>query len=153
MKKTLTFTVSIRAPRPLVWDTMFDADGYRAWTAPFCEGSYFVGTWEEGTRMQLLAPNGSGMASEVAERRPCEFLSIRHLGEIVSGIEDTTSERVRQWAPAYENFALSDADGHTLVEVGVDTLPEYEAMMLSAYPRALEALKSLCERADQGRGD
>lgn len=146
MKKTLTFQISIAAPRALVWDTMLDTEGYKAWTAAFCEGSHFTGSWAQGAAIRFLAPNGDGMVAEIAENRPHEFVSIRHLGEISGGVADTTSDKVRAWAPAYENFAFADIDGGTRVEVSIDTVPEYEQYMLTTYPKALELLKQLCER-------
>jgi hypothetical protein len=44
-----------------------------------------------------------GIISEIAESRKNSFISIRHLGNILNGKEDPTSEEVRKWAPAYEN--------------------------------------------------
>ena len=46
------------------------------------------------------------MVSEIAENKPNEFISIRHLGYIANGIEDTQSEAIRAWAPAYENYTF-----------------------------------------------
>ena len=151
MKKTLTFTVSIAAPRPLVWETMLDAETYRRWTAPFCEGTYFEGSWEEGSRMHFLAPNGDGMVAEIAENRPLEYVSIRHLGEVRDGIEDTTSEGVQAWAPAYESFAFAETEQGTEVTVELETLAEYEQCMLDTYPRALSILKELCDARQKPR--
>jgi hypothetical protein len=37
-----------------------------------------------------------GMASEIAESRKNSFISIRHLGNILSGKEDTTNEEVKK---------------------------------------------------------
>ena len=145
MKKTLTFTESIEAPRSRVWETMLGAETYKEWTLPFCEGTYYEGSWEEGSRISFLAPDGDGMVAEIAESRPMEFVSIRHLGEIKNGVEDTTSEEVRAWAPAYESYAFSETENGTEVTVELDTLPEYEQYMLDTYPKALSILKGLCE--------
>lgn len=145
MKKTLTFAIDIAAPRALVWDTMLDPEGYKAWTAAFCEGSHFAGSWDEGAAIRFLAPNGDGMVAEIAANRPHEFVSIRHLGEINMGAVDTSSDKVRSWAPAYENYTFSDRDGGTFVEVALDTVPEYVPYMENTFPKALELLKRLCE--------
>jgi uncharacterized protein YndB with AHSA1/START domain len=147
MKNTLTFTTTIRCPRQRVWEIMFSPDGYRAWTAPFMEGSYYSGSWEQGQKIQFLSPGGEGMTAVIAENRPHEFLSIRHLGEIRDGVEDTTSDKVRAWAPAYENYSLEDVDGGTELTVNVDTVAEYVDYMKDTFPKALEALKTLCEGA------
>jgi len=144
--KTLTFEVTINAPRATAWRNMLDAEGYRLWTVPFCEGSYFVGSWGEGTRIQFLSPSGDGMSSVIAENRLHEYVSIRHVGMIENGVEDTTSEKIRAWAPAYENYRFVDAPGGCRVIVTLDTAPEWEQYMLDTFPKALARLKELCER-------
>ena len=86
------------------------------------------------------------MVSEIAENRRNGFISIRHLGFIADGKEDTTSEAVRAWAPAYETYAFADAPGGCTLAVTLDTLPEYEDFMRKTFPEALALLKALCER-------
>lgn len=145
MKQTLTFSTLIHRPAKTVWETMISPDGYRAWTAVFTEGSHFDGAWDHGAKIRFLSPSGEGMVAEIAENRPYEFLSIRHLGEVRDGVEDTSSEKVRSWAPAYENYTFADVGGDTRLTVDVDTLAEYEDYMKDTFPKALEALKRLCE--------
>ncbi|MFG6430440.1 SRPBCC domain-containing protein [Roseateles sp. LYH14W] len=144
--KTLTFEIGINAPRAVAWANMLGAQSYKAWTAPFCEGSYFVGSWGKGAKIQFLAPSGDGMSAVIAENTPNEYVSIRHIGMIVDGVEDTTSEKVRAWAPAHENYRFVDVPGGCRVTVTLDTVPEYEQYMLDTYPKALARLKDLCER-------
>ena len=146
MTKTLTFKIAIRAPRARVWDIMLDPETYKAWTSAFCEGSYFVGSWDEGAKIQFLSPSGDGMTAVIAENRPHEFVSIRHLGMIENGVEDTTSDKVRAWTPAYENYRLADVPGGCRVTVTLDTAPEWEQYMQDTFPKALALLKGLCER-------
>ena len=144
--KTLTFGVTIRAPRSLVWDTMLGPESYKAWTAAFSEGSHYVGSWDKGSKIQFLSPSGDGMISEIAENKLHEFVSIRHLGMIENGVEDTSSEKVRAWAPAYENYKFSDVSGGCHVVVSLDTAAEWEQYMLDTYPKALALLKGQCEQ-------
>jgi hypothetical protein len=86
------------------------------------------------------------MTAVIAENRKHEFVSIQHLGVIENGVEDTASEQVRAWAPAYENYQFSDVPGGCLVTVTLDTVPEYEQYMLDTFPKALALLKGLCEQ-------
>ena len=146
MTKTLTFEIAIRAPRARVWDTMLDPETYKAWTSAFCEGSYFVGSWDEGAKIQFLSPSGDGMTAVIAENRLHEFVSIRHLGVIEKGVEDTSSEKVRAWAPAYENYRFSDLPEGCRLTVTVDTVAEYEQYMRDTFPKALALLKALAEK-------
>ena len=142
---TLRFTSRFRAPRERVWNTLFDADTYPLWTRAFCEGSRFEGSWEEGAGIRFLGPDGSGMLSRIAASRPPEFLSIEHLGEIRAGVEDTTSEAVRAWAPAYENYTFTPLSDGTRVVVDQDLPEDWESHLADAWPKALAKLKSLCE--------
>lgn len=145
--KTLEFTVVIDADRETVWNTMLALDTYEKWTAPFCAGSTYEGSWEVGERIRFLTLGGHGMVSVIAENRPHEFISIKHLGEIKNGVEDTESEEVRKWAPCFENYHFTDHGGSTEVKAVVDTFPGpgFEEFMTDAWPKAFAVLKSLSE--------
>lgn len=90
------------------------------------------------------------MSSVIAESRPHEYVSIKHIGEIANGIEDTTSERVRALAPAFENYKFLTVGDDTEVQVSLDITPEHEKYMLDTWPKALATLKSICERTSGG---
>lgn len=142
MKKTLEFTVRIAAPRAAVWQAMLEHPTYEQWTAAFAEGSTYEGSWAQGERIRFVAPSGEGMLAEIAENRPCEYLSIRHLGMVA---KDGTADLANDWAPAYENYTYEDAGGGTLVRVAIDVLPEYEGFMRTTFPMALQKLRQVCE--------
>jgi uncharacterized protein YndB with AHSA1/START domain len=142
---TLHFEIDIAAPRERVWRTMLFSPNYERWTATFCEGSRYEGSWDAGSSMRFLAPNGDGMVAEIAEHRPAAFLSIRHQGSITQGVVDTESEAVRAWAPCFENYTFTDFDGGTRLRVDCDVFGTYEDWMRETWPKALLALKSLCE--------
>lgn len=146
--KTLHFTIDIAAPVPDVWHATLDDRTYRIWTAPFMPGSYYEGSWEQGAKIRFLSPGGGGMVAEIAENRPHRFISIRHLGMIDGkGVEDTTSDEVRKWAGAHENYSFTDlGGGKTRVAVDIDVNADYEAMMQDTWPKALAELKALCEK-------
>jgi len=143
--KKLQFSIDIRASRQTVWETMLAHDSYRVWTAEFSEGSYYEGAMETGARVRFLVPSGHGMVSEVAECRPPEVLSLKHLGYVKDGVEDTESEMVRSWAPAFENYTLSYAGLSTHLQIDIDVTPEFEEYMTKAWPKALARLKQMCE--------
>jgi uncharacterized protein YndB with AHSA1/START domain len=144
--KRIQFTANIAAPVSKVFRTMLDLESYKAWTSAFTEGSYYEGTWRKGERIRFLASNGDGMIAEIAELRPNEYISIRHLGYIHQGVEDTESESVRSWAPAYENYTFRATPEGTTLLVDQDVTDEYESFMAEIWPKALDRLKALCER-------
>ncbi len=150
---TLNFTVDINAPKQKVWDVMLGDNTYREWTEVFMPGSYFIGSWEEGSKILFVAPdkNGklSGMASKIVENRPYEYISIEHLGEIVDGVEDTTSTSAKQWAGAHENYTFNEANGVTTLTVeleGNGISEEITKMFEGMWPPALQKLKEIAEK-------
>lgn len=144
--KTLHFEKTINAPAERVWHTMLDDETYRQWTTAFTEGSHYKGSWEEGSKILFLDPEGQGMVSEIAENRPHEFISIRHLGIISDGVEDTESEEAKKWAPAYENYSFEEKDGKTTLTVDQDILEEHEDMFNVMWRKALEKLRTIAEK-------
>ena len=73
-------------------------------------------------------------------------MSLRHLGMVADGVEDTSSDAVTSWAPAYETYRLTALpDGGTRVTVEQDVQPGQESMMEPVWSRALADLKALCE--------
>ena len=143
--KRIQFTERISAPVQKVFHLMLDPEGYRTWASAFAEGCYFEGSWERGAKIKFLAPPGDGMVSEIAEHRPNAFVSIRHLGFTTNGVEDTTSEAIRAWLPAYENYTFQASPTGTTLIVDLDVTEDYEAYMLEAWPKALKKLKAICE--------
>lgn len=144
-KKTLSFEVTIQAPRARVWERMLGAESYKTWTAVFNEGSHYKGSWEPGSRILFLGPSGDGMSAVIAENRLHEFISIRHEGMIENGIEDLSSDKVRAWAPAYENYRFESVPEGCKLTVTLDCAPDWEQYMVDTYPRALAVLRQLCE--------
>lgn len=143
--KRIQFSEFIAAPADRVSTLMTSHGGYEQWTTPFAEGSTFNGSWEQGQRIRFLAPGGDGMVAEIAEHRRGAFVSIRHIGVVKDGRDDTESEAARAWAPAYENYTFESVDGGTRVVVDIDVTDDWESFMRETWPRALGVLKALCE--------
>ncbi|GAA6142636.1 SRPBCC domain-containing protein [Hydrogenophaga sp. 5NK40-0174] len=143
--KRLTFEITIAASRQAVWAAMIGPETYQVWTAPFCDGSRFEGSWEPGDRIRFLGPDNMGMLSEVAEHLPAERISLHHLGMVDNGVPDTSSDMARDWAGAYENWHYADVPGGCQLTAEVDVSPNFEGFVLEKYPMALSALKALCE--------
>ena len=147
----LHFSMLINAPKDKVWHAMLDDQPYREWTNAFNEGSYYKGSWEKGSKILFLGPDPNtgeegGMVSRIAENKPYEFISIEHLGIVQNGVEDTTSEAARKWAPAFENYTFNDKDGATEVLVDIDIEDEHAQMFNEMWPEALQKLKELAEK-------
>jgi len=140
----------IDAPKEKVWRTMLDDDTYRVWTEAFMPGSHYIGEWSKGSKILFLAPGEkgelSGMVSRIKENRPYEYISIEHIGVVQDGKEDTSSEAVKQWAGALENYTFKEKDGRTELRVDLDSAEEYQEMFQDIWPKALQKLKELAEK-------
>jgi PhnB protein len=137
--RTQLHTIRIAAPRAKVWQT-----------AEFSEGSTYEGSWDEGARIRFgVQPGGDGIVSMVTENRRHELVSLRHLGEIKAGVEDTSSPAAARWAGALERYRFVDGDQPGITEVTVvsEVPGEYAGYMREAWPKALGKLKALCEAA------
>ncbi len=139
----LIFEITIPAPCSLVWEKLWSVEGYGVWTSVFCEGSYYSGELLEGNRVHLLTPEGHGMYSNVFKRIENSTFIFEHLGEIVDFKEILNSDNSNLWSGAFEEYHLSEVNGHSLLRVEVDTLPQYADFMNTTFPKALEALKNL----------
>ncbi|MDD2871049.1 MAG: SRPBCC domain-containing protein [Candidatus Gracilibacteria bacterium] len=150
MKEQLHFEIEIDESTQKVWDTMLTLETYKIWTSIFDPSSYYEGNWEKGSEIHFLGSDGNGMLSKIAENTLYKFISIKHLGMLVNGVVDTTSDNVLSWIPSYENYTFTEKGSKTLLEVDLE-LPstpegkEMKDMFEGMWPNALLKLKELCE--------
>lgn len=148
--KKINKSIFIDAPREKVWDSMLNKDTYEQWTKAFNPTSRFEGDWSEGSKMLFFGTdesgkNEGGMVSRIAKHVPHEYISIEHLGIIENGIEDTTSEKAKSWAPAFENYTFKEKDGGTELTVDMDLDDENKDSFEGMWDEALKKLKEIAE--------
>lgn len=144
MKKQ-EFNITINASPEKVWNVLIGKDTYPKWTSVFAEGSMVETDWNEGSKAIFGDGKGSGMVAIIEKHIPNQFLSIRHIGEIKDGVEDTESEKVKSWAGAHENYTVKAIEGKTEWLVEVDVNPEWESYFAETWPKALVKVKELAE--------
>lgn len=145
MKRKL-FKIQIDAPKEKVWNTLWNDDTYRKWTAVFSEGSWADTNWEEGSKVLFLSKDGEGMVSRIAEKRAYEFMGIEHLGFVKDGKEDTESEKVQKWKGAREDYTLKEVAGRTELSVEMDITEDYLDYFSKTWPKALQKVKNIAEQ-------
>lgn len=147
--KKLHESIKINAPIQRVWWAIIDKKLYEQWAETFMKGSTFEGGWNKGDKIKFIGPNEdgtiSGMISEIAESNFPTFISIRHVGMIFNGVEDTTSDQIKAWTPAYENYTLKEENGVTEFVLDMDSNEEYYEMFKEMWPKALAKLKEIVE--------
>jgi uncharacterized protein YndB with AHSA1/START domain len=139
------FSVTINAPREKVWKVLWNDETYRKWTSAFSEGSYAVSDWKEGSKIQFLSPEGSGMYSTIDKKKENEFISFKHIGEIKGGKEQPLNEETKKWSGAFENYTLTENNGKTTLTVDIDVAGEFGDFFEKTFPAALQKVKDLSE--------
>lgn len=144
-------TTHINASREKVWNTMLGDASYREWTKAFYPGSYYKGSWEEGSKILFLGPSPAGggeggMVSQIEKNVPHEFISIHHLGIVNNGVEITEGPDVEGWKDAHENYTFVDKDGGTEFTLDMDILESEKENMEESWKKALQKLKELSEK-------
>jgi len=141
------FNISINASKEKVWEVLWNKDSYESWTKAFSEGSTVqTDNWKQGSRVLFGDGKGSGMIAEVAENRTNELMCFRHLGEMKDGVEDTTSEKVKEWAGALESYTLKENAGTTELAVEMDINDKWLEYFQETWPKALAQIKKLSEQ-------
>jgi uncharacterized protein YndB with AHSA1/START domain len=145
--KTLQFTKEIKATAQKVWDTLWNETTYTQWTSAFnpAGSSIMKSDWKVGGRTFFLDKQGNGMISTIKTKNEPYDIVFEHLGELMNGNEDTTSEKVKNWSGSLEEYHLSENDGVTTLKASVQTAPEWEEMMNSGFTIGLEEVKRLSE--------
>ena len=148
--KNMHFEITIKAGVEKVFKTMLEEKTYSEWTSVFDPTSHFVGSWEKGSKIQFLGTdsdgNQQGMASRIRENMPNRFVSIEHLGMIVDGKEIYSGQKVEEWTGALENYTFTDIGGDTLLEIDLDVANDFGTYFAETWPKALDKLKSICEK-------
>jgi hypothetical protein len=146
--KKLNFSININASRKKVWDVLLGEKTYPEWTSVFAPDSSVETDWQEGSKALFHDGKGNGMVSIIEKNIPNEYLSIKHLGIIENGVEDTTSDKVKPWAGSMENYILKDNNGETQLMIEMDTAEEYADYFNKTWPSALEKVKELSKGND-----
>lgn len=140
---TLNFSVTINAPKEVVWDKLWSDASYRQWTAVFSPGSFAETDWKEGSSIKFLSPSGDGMYSVIEKKTPYEEMTFKHLGEIHKGVEES-----KNWAGARESYRLKETNGTTELTVQMDSTDDFKDYFEKTFPKALQAVKQIAEQPD-----
>ncbi len=147
--KKLSLTTDIHAPREEVWSAIISDKKFRLWTAAFQEGSHFEGSWQQGDKIRFVSEYDgqvTGMMSEIEVSEHLKNISIHHLGIIMDGVEDFTSDQAKQWIGKYENYHFEKlGEKGTRFTVELEVEEEYSEDFEKQWLLALQKLKAVCE--------
>ncbi|WP_025762229.1 SRPBCC domain-containing protein [Dyadobacter tibetensis] len=139
--KTISFSISINAPREKIWEVLWQPKTYEKWTKVFMEGSHYQGDLKPGHTIDFLGKNGNGIRSLVERLVVNEQMVFSHQAELKEGVETTSS-----WKGAKEIYFLKQ-ESETSVELQavMDITLEMEEYFNEAFPKALRLIKQYSE--------
>lgn len=143
--KTLSFTYIINTSSSMVWSVLWNDTTYRQWTAAFSVGSFVETNWNEGSEARFLSPSGDGIYSTITKNVKNEALCIKHIGNVVNGINQAVDVNSQSWSGSEEKYFLSESNNKTTLTVEIDTIDEYVDYFESTFPKALNIVKALSE--------
>ncbi len=73
-------------------------------------------------------------------------MSFKHLGMVKNGVEDLSSEQIKEWSGALENYRLKTLEGKTELVVDMDMTDEFKDYFINTWPKALDKVKELAEK-------
>jgi hypothetical protein len=144
--KTLEFKIEIEAPKEKVWKVLWDDETYRQWTSAFCEGTYAISDWNEGSKIHFLSPNGEGMNSVIEKKITNEFMAFKHISELKNYVEMPIDAATEQWTGAMETYRLTQNNTGILLEVTMDCIEKYVDYFEKTFPKSMEIIKELSEK-------
>lgn len=142
----ITFSTIINAPAEKVWHCLWDKQHYQTWVSAFSEDSTVqTDNWEEGSKILFVDSNGSGMMSTIVANHPHQLMLFKHLGMIINGVEDMTSDAAKAWNGSQETYQLQEENGCTTVTATLDCVEDMKDYFTQTFPVALKKLKDLTE--------
>lgn len=143
--KKISFSTIINATKEKVWAVLWSDETYKAWTSVFCEGSYAVSDWNEGSKILFLDGKGSGMYSTIAKKITGGFMSFKHIGVVKDNIEQPLDEQTKSWSGSTENYTLKETAGVTELTIELDVVESFMDYFTKTFPVAMENIKKLAE--------
>lgn len=144
--ETLEFKIEIEAPKEKVWKVLWDDETYRQWTSAFCEGTYAISDWNEGSKIQFLSPNGEGVNSVIESKIINEYMAFRHISEL-KNFEDISVDAIPQgWAGGIETYRLTQNNAVTTLDITMDCIEKYVEYFNKVFPESMEIIKRLSEK-------
>ena len=142
----LRYQIEIDAPAEKVWDILWNEKTYSQWTYYFSPDSNMVTDWEVGGKTYFTdSSKKNGMVSTIERIEEPKYLIFKHLGEMVNGVEDVDSEKVKAWNGSLEAYYLEENNGKTTLKVELDSNDEFKEMFDNGFKKGLEVIKNLSE--------
>jgi len=142
----LNYQIEIDTSAEKVWDILWNEKTYSQWTYYFSPDSNMITDWQVGGKTYFTdSSKKNGMVSTIENIEKSKHLIFKHLGEMVDGVEDVDSEKVKAWNGSLEAYYLEENNGKTTLTIEVDSNDEFKEMFDNGFKKGLEVIKNLSE--------
>jgi uncharacterized protein YndB with AHSA1/START domain len=145
MKKQITKSIEIKAPKENVWEVLLNDRFTRQWYAEFSEGSHADTDWKLGSKAIFTDHSGSGIFGTIIANEPFKLLSIEYLGFLNKGVEEYEGKIADSVKGSVESYRLLEENNITKLFIECDMEEAMYEMMSAAWEKALEKIKAFSE--------
>ena len=126
-----------------------DKSVYPDWAKAWGEGMTYEGEWKQGGHIAFFDTSQGGTKIIIEELKPNESIKSKHVAMVnQQNVEvKLTDEMMRKWIGLREDyFFRKDGEAKTTLDVVLEVDPVFQEMFDTAWPKALEYFKEVCER-------
>jgi hypothetical protein len=146
--KKLTYSITINKPCDFVFNKIMDKSVYPEWAKSWGEGMTYEGEWKQGRHISFFDKTQGGTKVMIEELNPNNSIKCKHIAMVnPQNIEvELTDEMMKKWIGSREDyFFKNEGDEKTTLEVVMEVDEAFQEMFDTAWPKALEYFKEICE--------
>jgi len=143
----LNYSIEINAKNEHVWKTMLAPETYQQWVKAFSANSKFIGEWKQGETILFFDPDLGGSKAILEIFDPYNVILARHFSMVDKNQnENNEDEMSKKWIGSTERYSLIETTDKTKLNIEMTTDEAFTKMFDSSWPKAMEIIKSLCEK-------
>ena len=143
----LNYSIEINVKKEHIWKTMLGRETYPKWAKAFSSGSTFTGEWKQGELMLFFDPDLGGTKDVLKTFNPYDEILAKHISMVDKDRnENNENEMAKKWNGSTERYTFNVIGNKTKLDIEITTDDTFTEMFNTGWPKALEIIKSLCEK-------
>jgi hypothetical protein len=144
---TLNYGIEIKSDSKTVWKILTELDKYQQWAKAFSPQSQFKGVWEEGEDMLFFDSSLGGTRAHLDRISINQAIEYHHIAIFYpEHIKDINVDIAEKWIGSSESFHIAPLADTVVLQVTVNTHPDFISMFNNGWEKALPMIKELCEQ-------
>ena len=143
----LNYSIEINAKKEHVWKTMLAPETYQQWVKAFSANSKFIGEWKQGETILFFDPDLGGSKAVLEIFNPYDEILAKHFSMVDKDQnENNEDEMSKKWIGTTERYSFIETGDKTKLKIEMTVDETFTKMFDTSWPKALEIIKSLCEK-------